>query len=338
LLASIVVLYVASAEVDATTTATIVRALDQALGAPTQVSVRPTGPPPSDRQRAQACSEPQVGGVAVVSWASHERRAATVLVRHCGSGGEDSFSLAFAPGDPPTERWRSIGFVIASALHAASPDDAEPPIAAATPTAEAAPAPTATVATSTGAGVASASPVAAVIPRVPATPRGQSLDAFALVGVPIAGDGGGFGGGLAFRQAARSGWGVRFGLHGRSGQIPAAQASLFEAGLAAGVTRTVLPYAGGAWPALGVRLDAALLYESITHFSSDDPEPVRRQRFYPAADGEVELTWPFGPVDLQAGAGLQAALSDADVVVHGKKVGEIPRLRAIVDAGFRVEY
>ena len=89
MLASIVVLYVASADVDATTTATIVRALDQALGAPTQVSVRPIGPPPSDGQLAQTCGEPQVGGVAVVSWASHERRAATVLVRHCGSGGED---------------------------------------------------------------------------------------------------------------------------------------------------------------------------------------------------------------------------------------------------------
>ena len=46
---------------------------------------------------------------------------------------------------------------------------------------------------------------------------------------------------------------------------------------------------------LGVRADALLLYESLSHLSSDDPEPVRRGRLVPGATALAEARWSLSP-------------------------------------------
>jgi hypothetical protein len=325
-LASIIVLHVASAEVDASATTAIARAVGQAMNAGGLVTVRASGP---RLDLATTCAESSVAGAATISWTSAERREAAVNVRHCATGDESRFQLTFAAGDPAAERARSVGFVIASALHASEPrldaNATTPDLAAAAPVAV----PSAPVA------------AVAVIDRDqvrPAVKSGRALDAFLLVGVPLGGAGGGLGGGLAGRFVVTPGWGVRLGLQARSGQIDAAQSSLFEAGLSAGLTARLRAPGPRWWPAIGLRLDVSALYEAVTHFSSDDPDPVRRHRFFPAANGLGELSWPVGPLDLQLSAGVQAALAVADVVVHGNKVAEIPAWRAMLEAGFRVGF
>jgi hypothetical protein len=325
-LASIIVLHVASAEVDTATTGAIARALDQAMDAAGTVSIRALSGSTPAPDLSAACGEAGVTGAATVVWAAAERQEATVQVRHCATGETSRFRLSFASGDPTAERGRSVGFVIASALHTAAP----PPVldARAPPASPAPPTP-------------AQRPVVALTaqdpPRSPVT-RGRALEALLLVGVPLGGDGDGIGGGLAGRLAGPRGWGARLGLQARSGQINAAQASIFEAGLTTGVTYTVHPEASGLTPAVGLRLDVSLLYEAITHFSSDDPDPVRRQRLFPGGAGMVELTWPLGPLDLHLGTGLQVAFAVADVLVRGIKVAEIPAWRATVEAGFRVDF
>jgi hypothetical protein len=333
-LASIIVLHVAAADVAAAATTAIARAVDQAMNAGGRVTVRGGGAGPD---LAATCAETGVAGAAVVAWTSAEREAA-VRVRHCASGDESRFQLAFAAGDPTAERARSVGFVIASALHASTATEAGP--ATATKAAETsdraaeAPSPVADAPASAAASVA----MTGLDPVRPAAKTGRALDAFFLAGVPLGGAGGGIGGGVAGRFAAGARWGVRLGLQARSGQIDAAQSSLFEAGVTAGVTTRVRSAGPGGWPGIGLRLDVSGRYEAVTHFSSDDPDPVRRHRFFPAVSALGELTWPFGPLDLQLGAGVEAALAVADVVVRGSKVAEIPAWRATLEAGFRVGF
>jgi hypothetical protein len=324
-LASTIVLHVASAEVDASATTAIARAVDQAMNAGGLVTVRAAGP---RLDLATTCAETGVAGTATISWTSTERREAAINVRHCATGDESRFQLTFATGDPTAERARSVGFVIASALHVSEPradantSTPEPATSASTPV-----------------------PVAAAVTvidhdqiRPAAKKSGHALDAFLLVGVPLGGAGGGLGGGVAGRFVLAPAWGGRLGLQARSGQIDAAQSSLFEAGISAGLTARLRAPGPTWWPAIGLRLDVSALYEAVTHFSSDDPEPVRRHRFFPAASGLGELSWPAGPLDLQLSAGVQAALAVADVVVHGNKVAEIPVWRATLEAGFRVGF
>jgi hypothetical protein len=310
---AIVVLYLATAEGDPATTTAIAQAVERAMGGgPARVTIRSIASP-SAPGLADACREPGVLGAASVSWVARPEKTATVSVRHCATSQAERFRLTFAEDDPPSERARSVGFVIASALHASAP---EPNTAPREPTAR----------------VVSPEPAGE-----PATlPHTTSLGAFATTSLPFGGDGGGVGGGVALRSAWTDRWGGRLGLHWRTGQIPAAQASISEAGLSAGVTYALMSPGRGWLPGVGLRLDGSLLYDSIVHLSSDDPEPVQRHRFLPAADARCELTWSLGSVGLNMGAGVQAAFGVADVLVRARKVAELRPLRGVVEIGFVV--
>jgi hypothetical protein len=77
-----------------------------------------------------------------------------------------------------------------------------------------------------------------------------------------------------------------------------------------------------------------LLYESISHLSSDDPEPVRRGRLVPGASVVAELYWSLSPaVSLLLAAGPEVAFGTTHVFVHQSEVAELGPLRLVIQAG-----
>jgi hypothetical protein len=264
--------------------------------------------------------------VARVVWQDADHRQAQVDV----SVGSDpaalrthAQSLAFAAADPPAERGRSIGFVIAAfVLAGREPAPASPARAPAAPQARP--------------GLAAA----AGPPPGPAHPDGRrAVEAFGVLALPLSDEGGGIGAGLAARWRAADRWGLRLGLSAQTGTIGVAQASLLSLGLAAGATRVLAGSGGSSGPAVVLRVDAMLLYEALTHFSSDDPAPVRHGRWLPGAASLLELEWPLGPsAAIHVAAGLQAAFGTTEVVLHLREVAEISPWRMVTEAGFRTSF
>jgi hypothetical protein len=121
--------------------------------------------------------------------------------------------------------------------------------------------------------------------------------------------------------------------------LGAAQATSLSVGASAGVFRELLAAAAARSLQLSVRADAALLYESLTHFSSDDPQPVRRGRWLPALAAAVELHW-----DISAGAGLhlaaggELAAGPTDVFVRGEKVTSLAAGRGLLELGVHARF
>src|SRR4029453_12785552 len=118
------------------------------------------------------------------------------------------------------------------------------------------------------------------------------------------------------------GRGARLGLHARTGSVAVAQASSLAAGVSAGGLPRLLSAgaSSGAWE-LVARAELLLMYEALTHFSSDDPEPVRRGRFLQGGAALLETQWRISPTAaLHLAAGLEAAFGVTRVVVRGTQV------------------
>ena len=225
--------------------------------------------------------------------------------------------LTFGVGDRAAERGRTIGLVLAAlilasdeprrgAANAASPAEASaasPKLGAATPGA-ATPAPATPPAPLQNKDEEAVSPVetapaegiTAGRENGSSAPGPWALEAMLAAGAAFGGSASGLGGGLAARRLLGDRWGARLGLHARTGSLPAAQASSLAAGLAGGVFASLRPVSPvlPAWN-VGARLDFILGYEMLTHFSDDDPDPVRRGRFLPVTAAWVEGDWRIAP-------------------------------------------
>jgi hypothetical protein len=235
-----------------------------------------------------------------------------------GEQGSYQQVLQFAPSDPLAERGRALGVVIA--YHLVTRRSPEPP-----------PGPQPLANTPT------------VIGRPPGTPPEQtrpparwSLEAFAALGLPLSGPGAGFGGGLGLRLQLHERWGARLGARLRGAEIGAAQASYSGWAVAAGMTGIIRHAAISTVPGLTARAEGLLLYESLTHFSSDDPAPVRRGRLLPALGAVIEMSWKLTETTaVYLNGGGEVASGAIEIVVRRAKVTELSPWRAVAEAGFR---
>jgi len=108
---------------------------------------------------------------------------------------------------------------------------------------------------------------------------------------------------------------------------------------AAGLAWVPFSAARGSPFEVGFRLDALLLREQLTHFSSDDPEPVTAMRWLPGADAVAEGTWMFSANAGFLGAfGTEVAFGRTDVTLHQEKVTLIPPVRLVIQMGIRVTF
>ncbi|HEY7376432.1 MAG TPA: hypothetical protein VIF57_30010, partial [Polyangia bacterium] len=188
---------------------------------------------------------------------------------------------------------------------------------------------------------AATSPAATVASGVPppAPVRRLALDASAAGGFAMGGAGSGAGGaiGLRWQPGSRIGW--RVGFQGRFGDLHAAQATVTDLAVAAGLIVHLVPPADERRFALALRADALLLYELLTHLSSDDPEPVRAGHLLPGASFLVEGQLAIGPaVALVLAAGPEVAFGRTDVFVHQQKVDDLAPLRVVVSGGLLARF
>jgi hypothetical protein len=292
----------------------LARAAEEALGSDVSVSIRALASDVAAPELIEAGRAEHASAVARITWTDERRSEARLDVVSPDGRPARSSTIAFGASDPLAERGRAIGLVLAALLapeNRARLDRAK--------TAEAVVAPAATVATSSA-------------PPSPA--RRFALDAAAEAGFAVGGVGSGAGGTIGLRWHSGSRFGLRIGMQARFGEVGVAQAAATDVGAAAGLVLFVIPPADQRRFALALRADAILLYESLSHLSSDDPEPVRGAHLLPGAAVLVEGQLAVSPtLSLALGAGPEIAFGRTDVFVHQQKVAEIAPFRLVVTGG-----
>jgi hypothetical protein len=296
----------------------LARAAEEALGAGVSVSLRTVDQSPSSTTAlAEAIRAERATAAARIIWTDERRTEARLEVVGAEGGPTRTSTIAFADSDPLAERGRALGLVLAALVAPEKQarlerDTAAREVAAPPPTLVAAPPPAGS----------------------PAPPPRFALDAAVAGGVALAGSGSGVGGAIGVRWYAGRRFGLRAGAQARFGEVDQAQATAVEAAAAAGVVLAVLPPADDRRLGVAVRFDALLLYQSLSHLSADDPEPVHRWRLLPGAAALIEAQWAVSPtLALLAGAGPEIAFGTTDVFVHLQKVAELAPFRVIVQGG-----
>jgi len=319
---------------------TLARAAEQALGPSAQVAIRLLEGPRPERELTDAGKAASATAVARLTWVDARRSRANLEVHILANDRRLTETLTFEATDPLPERGRAIGLVLAALL---APERGRPgdEARASSPPERSAPAepPAATAANppATAAAVAAASSA----PSATSSTGGPSwfLDAAAEGGIAVGGAGSGWGGalGLGRRLTDRLDW--RVGARARFGEVAQADASILSAGLAAGLGFTVRRAAERERLELDLRLDALLLYETLSHFSSDDTDEVRRGRLLPGASLTAGARYLLGPgAAVFIGAGPEVVFGRTDVVVHLQKVAEVAPLRLSIQGGLRMTF
>jgi len=312
MIAFVILVFVESQDVATPLPAALVQAAYEALGPRATVLVRPV-----DRETAAQALVGvgrQEGALAVarVSWAGGARLNGRVEVIVVETGRTQAQALAFEDSDPLPERGRALGLVLAALVR---------PEATSAPGDRAVPRPSEAV--------ASVAP-----PPPPASPPRWALDAAVEGGFALGGAGSGAGGTVGFRWLPFRRVSFRLGARARFGQVGEAQATLLTLAGVAGVGVSVLEPRDGRRLGLGVRADALLLHESLSHLSSDDPESVRQGRMIPGASLLAEVRWSLSPVvSLLLAAGPEVAFGTTQVFVRQSQVAELAPFRAVIQGG-----
>lgn len=317
---------------------TLARAAEQALGPGAKVAVRLVAGPLPERELTDAGKAAAATAVARLTWIDARRSRANLEVHVLDGDRRLTETLTFEAADPLGERGRAIGLVLAALLapeRGRPADDARPSSPPKTSARAEAPVPAEANPTATAAAVAATS-------NAP-SPSTQSprwfLDAAAEGGIAVGGAGSGWGGalGLGRRLNDRLDW--RVGARARFGEVATADASILSAGLAAGLGFTLRRAAERERLELDLRLDALLLYEALSHFSSDDTAEVRRGRLLPGANLTAGARYLLGPgAAVFVGAGPEVVFGRTDVVVHLQKVAEVAPLRVSIQGGLRMTF
>jgi hypothetical protein len=356
-IALVILVFLDAADAGTPLPETLARAAEQALGPGAKVAVRAVPGPVLDRELIEAGKSEAAAAVARLTWVDARRSQAHLEV-HVLGGGERHMTetLTFDATDPLGERGRAIGLVLASLLAPAPPGPPQPPqppepaqqrrpgdeahaqsppearARAERPAPEVANPPAAAAAVTT-----TSSPPASPPSPTPRPP--WFLDAAAEGGIAVGGAGSGLGAalGLGRRLTDRLDW--RIGVRARFGDVGPALASVLSAGLSGGLGFTMRRARDGERLELDLRLDALLLYEALSHFSSDDEEPVRRGRIVPGASLAAGARYVLGPgAAVFLGAGPELAFGRTDVVVHLQKVAELAPLRVSIQGGLRMTF
>jgi hypothetical protein len=312
MIAFVVLVFMEVQDVSTPLAEALVRAAETALGPQVTLSVRPIERDAPDESAAAIGRREGAHAVARVSWTGLERNAAHVGVIVVADGRAKAEALTFEGTDPLAERGRALGLVLASLLRPEVPEPAVAPAAASPP------------------------PEAAAVRAPPAPlPRARwALDAAAEGGLALGGTGSGAGGLVGLRWLAFRRVGFRAGGRARFGEVGAAQAALTTFSVAAGAIVSLREPSDGGRLGLDVRADALLLYESLSHLSSDDSQAVRQGRLLPGASLMAELRWSLSPVvSLLLSTGPEAAFGTTRVFVHQTEVTRLAPLRLVVQGG-----
>jgi hypothetical protein len=317
-LASVVLVFIASADASGPAVAALTEAVTGTLGAGAQVIVRSyDGAPPGDDQMEAAARAQGAAAAARLVWDRPGGSRAALDVYLAQNDMTAHRVLDFEPQDQPVDRGRAIGLVLASLLLAEAP---EPPPREPEPLRP------------------DEEPSEVVEPAVvPAGP--WALEGFALGGLALGGAGAGIGGGLAARFHLQPPWGLRLGLHARGGSVAVAQASSLAIALSAGGFRSLRRSADWRSWDLAARAEMLLMYEALTHFSADDPAPVRKGRLLPGGAALLEAQWQIAPAAaLHLAGGMEGAFGVTRIVVRGNQVAQLAPIRAVLEAGFRARF
>jgi hypothetical protein len=300
----------------------LARAAEEALGSGARVSIRTVDRPWPIMGLAEAGRAERAAAVARIAWTDERRTEARLEVIGAEGGPTRASNIAFADSDPLAERGRALGLVLAALV--APEKQARLEREAAAPREIAAPAPTV---------------VAAPPPLSSAPPRRFALDAAAVGGFALAGDGSGVGGALGLRWYATRWLALRVGGQARFGEVATAQATAMDLVAAAGLAVSVIPLSDERRFGLSLRADALLLYQSLSHLSQDDAAPAQGGRVLPGAAALLEGQWAVSPtLALLLGGGVEIAFGRTDVIVHLQKVAELAPFRLVVQGGLVAQF
>jgi len=310
----VILLLVAQGEANDASTQGAVRASYEIFGSNVEVRVREIEHVPDDDLALRLESATHASATIELSW-DHEHRMATLRYHLASEDGYKVRSIGFSASDAPAERGRTIGFAVASMI---------PPVAEDTG--------------SVRAPLGPDSPNTAALPA-PRTGFSGAIDVTAAVSTGIGGSAGAEGGSVGVRWLPTKSVGVRVSGSIRAGEIRLAQASsrFFYGGLGF----VLVP-----WPSMptrpwevGARLDALVMREELSHFSSDDVVPDRQSRWLPGADAAIEGTWFFAPAAGLTGAmALETAFGETTVSMLHVQVATIPPVRLVWQLGVRAGF
>jgi hypothetical protein len=287
------------------------RAAQEALGPRALVSARPMPVGATDETLISVGREEGASAVARISWPDAGLNAGAEITV-VADGRRTTQRLIFAGHDPPQERWRALGLILASAL-AKDLESRSAHRNGSTPT---------DLATNIGSAADSSS-----------LPPRWALDAAVANGFAFGGAGGGSGGTIGLRWLRFRRIGFRLGMLGRFDDMDAADATVVTL---AGTAGLILDLPRPHWERVtfAVRLDALLLYEAMTRISPGVPSPAKKARVIPGASLLAEMRWSLSPtLAILLAAGPEAAAGSTHVFVWNRQVGQLPPLRAVVQAG-----
>lgn len=306
------------------------QAAQRVLGSDARIQTEVVAEDPSDAESAARAQE--TSGVVELSFTSEGQKARL----HCYVAREKRWldrEISFGEGrgserSELSERGRLLGFAVAT-MYAVEPQQAPDPAAAPPPTPVTAPA-------SPAKPPPTASPDRTPAPNTEVVPR-RSAEFGAIISTGLGGTASGVGASAGFRLGLTGPlWGRLF-LAGRTGNIPAAQASTRTALLGGGVALALLPESSPF--ALGARADVFASYFDASHLSEDDVEPDLRSRWQAGGDllaeGAFRLTRTAG---LSLAAGIEGVLGKTEVYTHHERVAVVPPFRAVAELGFRTHF
>jgi hypothetical protein len=316
-----VLIVLASGDLTDEATRAMQAALRTVLGAGASVTTRLAEGGETDRTWKDSGVQSRAALVAVVAWSERPPRVLIHFTQATSTAWSDR-EIRFADADGVSERGRTVGFALASMVPFEPPLRGEDPVA---------PTP---VSVRTREPSMSTASKELDVPRAPPSQRGVEVSG--VLSAAVAGAGGGAGAAVALRLSWAGPWAVRAVVAVRAGDVAAAQATTRVAVGGAGVAFQPWLDARRTW-AVGGRVDGLALYQSVTHFSADDPEPVTRAQVLPAFDVAVEGTWRW----MDRGAlvcafGTEVALGHTAIVVKGREVGALSAVRVFGEVGFRL--
>jgi hypothetical protein len=349
------------------TTHTMAATTRDALGPSAHVVVRETRSEPIDAEALAVEQSDRASAVVELSWGDSRHKQANLRMHVARTGRWIDRSIAFRPSDADSERWRTIGFAIASILPEAPTEGAQssPSITSAPPTgtppaprpapdaaAETAgaaaetpaPAPGGTSPTSTTASTAAAAAATAdresAVEQKDANAATTTSPLFAIdvlgTATGIGGDAGSIGGGAAIHWFLYRPFSLRLGGGIRGGSVPAAEATTLTTSTSVGVVFH-------AWRAMSdrafggsLRVDCLLLEQAMTHFVPGGPKQSRDE-LRPGLEVFVDGSWRFAPdVEAILGVGLEDVFAPTYVNLQGARAATLPALRASAEAGLRL--
>jgi hypothetical protein len=317
--AIVILLLIARGEAADPTTQGAVRATHELLGDDLRVEVRELDAPPTDERALELGSQVGAGAVIELVWDSRDHAQARVHFHVEPRPGWNDRVIGFMQSDDFWERGRTVGFAIASMLPSTAPVDL--PLRAEVP-----------------------APRSAELESPVITPEPQRhwlgmVDAMGSAAVGVGGESPGWGGAASARWYFGYPIGFRLGFSARAGEIDPAQATTLQMHLAAGLVWIATAATRQRRFELGVRIDALAMRERLTHFDSDDTEPVDLARWMPGADAAIEGSWLFNPTaGLIASIGGEVAFGKTDVTLHYERVATVPPLRVVFQTGVRASF